>query len=315
MGNMLNLAMIIAAVVLLWRGADLLVDLSATMARRLRVSELVIGLTLVGFGTSAPELAVSIGAALNGQGDISVGNIVGSNIFNLGFVLGGCALVRPIEASPKLVYRDGAVLFGVTIVLSLFLEDFRLSFSEGLSMLGVLTIYLTFLFRQKEVGVNEKSADVQAQTKSLMKDVGLLVLSLIAVIAGSELLVMGATGIARSFGLSDWLIGVTIIAAGTSAPELVTSMTAVLKGKYGMSAGSLIGSDIYNLLGVLGVASMINPLQVDPISRMSVYLLVLMVCLALVFMRTGWRVSRKEALVLLTISGFRWWHDISQAIE
>ena len=304
---------VIGATLLLWRGADTMVDAVAHIARVHNISELVIGLTLVAFGTSAPEMAVSIGAALNGQADISVGNIVGSNIFNLGIILGGCAAIRPILTSRTLVYRDGIFLLAITLALGAFISDFTLSRIEGITMFALLAAYLGFLFWRKEPFEGEAQAhdDVWLAKKSMWVSYAVAFAGLLMILLGSKLLVFGASGMARAFGLSDWVIAVTIVAAGTSAPEVVTSLTAAFKGHHGISAGGLIGSDLFNLLGVLGVAAMINPLTIASAGQSSVYVLIGMVAVVIIFMRSGWRVSRPEGLILLSVNLFRWWFDIS----
>ncbi len=314
---------VIASILLLWKGADALVDAAARIARRFNVSELVIGLTLVAAGTSAPEFAVSINAAIAGQADISVGNIVGSNIFNLGLILGLAAMIRPMLTSRALVYRDGLFLVGVTIVVATFLTDLELSRAEGIAMVAMLLAYLGALFWKRssgmtdaelaEAGVDSDDAEekLDPSTKAQIFDFGIVGISLGVVVGGSQLLVYGASGIATAFGMSDWAIAVTVVAAGTSAPELVTSLTAVLKDKHGISAGGLIGSDIYNLLGVLGIASIIRPLSIDSFAKGSVYVLVGAVILVVIFMRSGWKVRRSEGALLVVIAAIRWWADLS----
>ena len=302
---------LLGSIVLLWKGADLFVDGAVQIARRFKISELAIGLTLVGFGTSAPEFAVSIGAALTGRPDISVGNIVGSNIFNLGFILGGCAAVFPMLTSRKLVYRDGLFLIVVTVGLAFFIGDLTLSRWEGALMILLLTGYLVALFRERSSFDDEaEEGDQQGHQAEGRWGILLGFVGLLMVLGGAHLLVLCASHMARAAGMSEWVIGVTIIAAGTSAPELVTCLAAAFKGKHGMSVGALIGSDLYNLLGVLGVASLISPLQIDPAGRSSVYLLVAMVTLVVFFMRTGWKIRRWEGLTLVGINLVRWLMDM-----
>lgn len=298
--------------VLLWKGADWFVDAAARTARRFNVSELVIGLTVVAFATSAPEFVVSIGAALRGHSDISVGNIVGSNVFNLGFILGGCAIIRPIKTGRTLVYRDMIILILVTLVLSLFIGDLTLSRLEGGAMIGALATYIIVLFwRKSPVEESQDGDDAGEKTYSFAADAGFLLLGLAMIIGGAELLVLGASAIARSFGWSEWAIGFTIVAAGTSAPELVTTLNASFKGKYGISAGGLVGSDLYNILGVLGVAAIINPLAVNPVAISSVLILFGMVVVVFIFMRTGWQVSRREGILLVAFNAIRFWAEIT----
>ncbi|MBW2107339.1 MAG: calcium/sodium antiporter [Deltaproteobacteria bacterium] len=296
----------IVAAGLLWRGSEWVVDASVHIARRLRVSDLAIGLTVVAIGTSAPEFAVTINAAIRGLADLSVSNVVGSNIFNLGFILGGCAVVRSIRTSPAMVWRDGVFLLFMSGVLVFFLADLTLTPKEGLVLFVCLVAYVILLFwRRTPVG------DTDHGEKATWKDIPVLLVGIAAVVGGGHLLVWSATGLARNLGLSEWVIGVTIVAAGTSAPEFATSLMAAVKGRYAMSIGNLIGSDLYNLLGVLGLAGMLGPLHIDAAGLQSLYLLVVMVALVIIFMRTGFRVTRTEGLILIAIGVIRWIFDFS----
>lgn len=315
-----NGLVVLVTVCIIGSGAHILVDSAARIAKRLGISELVIGLTVVALGTSAPEFAVTLIAAFKGQGDISVGNIVGSNIFNLGFILGGCAIVRAIPTSPTLLWRDGSVLAGTTLLLLVLIGwDLRLDWYDGALLFGLLGLYLSYLFMKRKVlPENElgiKPVVVGKARHSLPRDCLMLVVGLVCIVGGSHFLIASASVIAREVGISEWVIGVTIVAAGTSAPELATSLAGVLKGRYGISAGNLIGSDIFNLLGVLGLAGMLRTIDVDVAARLSLVSLSAMVFLVLVFMRTGWRVSRLEGLILVAIGLGRWVLDFLPRIS
>jgi cation:H+ antiporter len=230
--------------------------------------------------------------------------VVGSNIFNLGFILGGCALIRSIRTTPALVWRDGLFLLAMSSVLVLFLRDLTLSFQEGLTLFVALLAYITCLFWKKApVEANEPKCNIT------WKDIPLFIIGIVAVAAGGHVLVWSAVSLARTFGMSEWVIGVTIVAAGTSAPEFATSLVAALKGRYSISAGNLIGSDLYNLMGVLGIAGMLRPLTIDAAGLGSLYILVGMVLLVVVFMRTNFRVSRAEGFVLVGLNIIRWVFD------
>ena len=210
---LLNFLILAASIVGLWLGAQWLVESATRVARRLRVSELAIGLTIVALGTSLPELAVSIGATLAGRGDIAVGNVVGSNIFNLGIILGMVALVRSIIVSPAMVRRDGMVLVGAGATLLFFLRDLTLARWEGFTLAAMLAIYLTYLFWQREAP-DEELADGDFQSSDIVR----LVIGLGMVLAGGHFLVNSASEVARWFGFSEWFIGVTIVAIATSSP-------------------------------------------------------------------------------------------------
>jgi cation:H+ antiporter len=309
-----NAIVVVVTIVIIALGAAWVVESASRIAKRLGISELIIGLTVIAFGTSAPEFAVTTIAAVRGQGDISVGNIVGSNIFNLGFILGGCALVRAIPTSKTLLKRDGAVLAGITLLLFALLGlDLRLDWYDGAVLFASLLVYLGYLFNQRKAGVLPEEDDdgPVEESKSLVRDGLRLLGGLVFVVGGSHLLVDAATVIARAYGVSDWVIAVTVVAAGTSAPEFATSLVAVIKGKYAISVGNVIGSDIFNILGVLGVAGLLGGMQVDPAARASLAALSGMVFVTLLFMRTGWRLSRLEGLALILIGTARWGMDFA----
>ncbi len=307
----IHAGLVVLSIVMLWKGADYFVESAAKIARRFGISELVIGLTLVALGTSAPEFAVSIGAALDGLDDISVSNIVGSNIFNLGIILGGTAMIRPLTTTRDVVVRDGAVLIGVAALVVGLLFDLTLSRFEGLMMLSLLGFYIFILFRESRAGRSEPDKEEGADGEQARpKDVLVCLLGLSFILWGSEILVESASAIARSVGMSEWVIGLTIVAAGTSTPEAVTSLMAAFRGRFGMSAGTLIGSDLYNILGVLGAASAIRPLTIDASAQPSLWLLLFGIVAVVVAMRTGWKVSRAEGGVLVSIARARWGFEI-----
>jgi cation:H+ antiporter len=263
--------------------------------------DLAIGLTIVAMGTSAPEFAVTINAAIRGLPNISVSNVVGSNIFNLGFILGGVATIRSITTTPTLVWRDGLFLLVVSTVLVLFLHNLTLSPHEAITLLIGLGVYISYLFWKKLPLEEREQGEPFAWT-----DIPLFLLGVTTVVAGGHLLVLGAVSLARGFGISEWAIGVTVVAAGTSAPEFAISLMAAMKGRYSISAGNLIGSDLFNMLGVLGLAGTLRPLTIDAAGLQSLYVLVGMILLVVVFMRTGWRVSRAEGVFLIVLNLIRW---------
>lgn len=305
----INSLILVASVIALWKGADWLVESASRIGKKFGLSDLVIGLTIVALGTSAPEFAVTIAAALAGRSDISIGNVVGSNIFNLGFVLGGVAAIRAIKTGPKLVYRDGIILIAITITLRIFANDLQLSRVEGAILVSLLLVYIGYLLWQRETRLTEEMATGEAGWRDWVK----LLVGLLLVVGGGHYLVEAASNIARTFGVSEWVIGVTIVAAGTSTPELATSLTAVIKGRHGISIGNLIGSDIFNLLGVLGVAALINPhMVIDSGAYMSLNVLIVMVTIVVIGMRTGWQISRLEGAALVLVNLVRWIADFSK---
>jgi len=301
---------IILCCVALGKGASWLVDAAGRLARRFGVSELVIGLTVVAFGSSAPEFAVTVSAAITGNADISVGNIIGSNIFNIGFILGGCAMVTAISTRPSMVWRDGGVLLGATILLATMLYNHSLSRFEGIVLFALLAAYLFFLFYKREP-MTDDGIPVGPGT---WKDGLLLLVGLVLIIISGRFLVSSAIELAEIFGLSDLIIALTVVAAGTSMPEFVISLVALVKKHHGMSAGNLIGSNIFNTLGVLGVAGVIRPLSIDPSAVTSMYLLILLTVMVILFMRTAWRLSRIQGAILFIVSLSIWFYLCSNSI-
>lgn len=315
-----NWLLAVVAIVLIGRGAQQVVKTAARIARRLRISELIVGVTLVAAATSLPEFGVTLVAAFEEHPNISVGNIVGSNIFNLGFILGAIAVIRPIPTTRELIRRDGSALVLATILLLVLIaSDFRLGRVDGVILLAGLGLYLAVVVAMGRVqwlepGLALALPDGGRHSGDRLRAVRALAgltfgIALLAL--GSHLLVNSAIPIARSFGVGEWVIAVTVVAAGTSAPEFATSLVGVLRGQYDISVGNVIGSDLFNLLGVLGVAGFLHPQTVDPVARASLLALTAMVVLVVVFARTGWRLSRAEGLVLVLFGLTRWVLDLS----
>jgi len=308
-----NFFLIIVSAALLGLAAKVVVDSAVALAQRLGISELVVGLTVVAAGTSAPEFGVTLVAALQGQNEISVGNVVGSNIFNLGFVLGGAALFGAIPTGRDLVWRDASVLVGSSLLL-LFLVggDLTLDRSDGAIFLTLLVAYLWLIWFQRK----DKSAPGHIQKpdesrKSLpLREVGRLLLGLASVGMASHILIGSATVIARSLGLSEWVIAVTIVAAGTSLPEVATTVAGVVRNHYDVGFGNVIGSDIFNLLGVLGLAGVLERMHLQASAQSSLMALSAMAILTLIMMRSGWRLTRLEGVLLIIFGALRWFMDI-----
>ena len=312
MDVILDFILVLLSIIMLWKGADWLVDSAAEIAHSLKVSDLIIGLTVVAFGTSAPEFAVTISAAITKQTDISIGNVIGSNIFNLGFILGGTAIIRPISTNKKMFSRDGFFLLIVTaLIFFLFFGfngwtyDDNYSRIEGFILFSLLIGYITFLFIKKD-----PPEEINPDKATIMSYVFFFT-GLILIVFGGHLMVTHASNIARFYGISDWVIAVTIVAAGTSAPEFATSIAAAIKGRHGIAIGNLIGSDLFNLLGVLGLAGIINPSIITKDIFDSVFILVLMVGLTLFLIRTNWKISRAEGALLVSINLIRWYFDFA----
>ena len=271
--------------VLLYYGAEALVRGSSSLALRLGLSPLVIGLTVVAFGTSSPELVVSLKAGLAGQGNISVGNVVGSNICNIGLILGICALVTPIATTSQIVRIDIPIMIAATAFTTFLLWDGTLGLAEGIILFALLLAYVVFsvyLARRQPTDAlgAEFDTEVKASKRGLFIDLLMVAGGLVLLIFGARFLVDGAVVIARAFGWSEALIGLTVIAVGTSLPELATSLVAAVKKEADIAVGNIVGSNIFNLLGILGITAMATPLAASGISLvdyavMAVFALVL----------------------------------------
>ena len=296
-----DVGIILVSILVIGKGAAWLVDSAAKIAKRLGISELIIGLTVVAFGTSAPEFGVTILAALRGMGDLSVGNIVGSNIFNLGFILGGTAIIHSLKTTRLVIYRDGLFLLFGALLLTVLLWNLELNRVEGILLFSLLILYISYLYWSRQ------PLDTEIPPGELRWwDPVLLFVGLGMVLGGSHFMVTSAVNVAKAFGISEWVIGATVVAAGTSAPEFATSLVAAMRKRYGISVGNLIGSDIFNMFGVLGLAAILRDLPVDVGARMNLLIMVMMVALVLVFMRTRWVISRKEGITLVLIGVARW---------
>ncbi|HJA48546.1 MAG TPA: calcium/sodium antiporter [Candidatus Agathobaculum intestinipullorum] len=264
---MLSFVMLVAGFALLVWGADKFVAGASAFARRLGVSPLLVGLTIVAFGTSAPELAVSLTAALQGANEIAVGNVLGSNVFNLLVVAGLSAVLCPLIMDRTLLRRDWPLSVFAAVLLLLFLApDLTISRVEGLILLAVFIVVLVVQIRAAMQGRGAADSEEEEIPMSPLLIGVNIVLGLACIIIGGQLAVNGATGIARMFGLSETLIGLTIVAIGTSLPELVTSLVAAHKGQNEIAMGNVIGSNLFNILLILGVSASITPIPVQAVS-------------------------------------------------
>ena len=301
---------IVVSAAFLALGAGWTVDASVEVAERLGISPRLVGLTLVAMGTSAPEFAVSITAAVEEGSTMAISNVVGSNIFNLGFILGGVAIVSPLATDGRAVWRDGTVLLmSAVAVWLLFGIDLGVDRSNGALLLLGLGGYLALLLRDARSERHEPK--VREDSGSAFAVAGRFLVGIVFVVVSAELLVEAASSIAHSLGVSEWVIGITIVAAGTSLPEFTTSLVAVVRGQHELSLGNIIGSDIFNVLGVLGLTALLRPVPIGPEASGSILALAGMVCLTLIFMRTGWRISRIEGSALIVFGILRWVLDFT----
>ncbi len=255
---------LLAGFILLFFGGDWLVDGGVALARRFRISPLVIGMTIVAFGTSAPELLVSLISAIKGSAGIAIGNVVGSNIANIGLILGLTALICPIETDNSKVIRHGSIMIVASLLLMVFALKSGITRIEGLTLIAGLILFTTISVRKGRTQPQEADIDSQeGKSMTVLAAIGLIVLSCAMLAFGADILVDGATTIASAIGVSDKVIGLTIVALGTSLPELAASVAAAFKKQMDISIGNIIGSNIFNILCVLGVSTSIKPISLE----------------------------------------------------
>lgn len=300
---MVNILLLLVGLGLVVLGADWLVNGASSIARRAGISEFVIGLTIVGFGTSCPELVVSLSGAIEGNSDISVGNVVGSNIFNVLFILGLTAMVLPVGMTDKNRRIDIPITLGVTILLIILgitgsMSGPGISRWEGVLMLLVFSAYLFYCFKSDS---KDEFSETQQATLSITKSIALTLTGLAGLIFGGDLFVDSATALARQIGVSDKFIAVTILAGGTSLPELATSLVAAIKGKEQLALGNILGSNVFNAMLILGLSSVITPLSFASMTVVDIITLVLSAVLLLIWAYTGRknRIDRREGAAML----------------
>ena len=260
---MLDSLKILLGLILLYYGGDFLVTGSVRLSRFFKLSTFVIGATVIAFGTSAPELAVAILAALDAAPELAMGNVIGSNIANIGLVLGLTALIAPIVISPKRLKHEYPPLFLATLIILLLAWDLNIHPSEGIIMLALLALYLWRSFNQKEDFETGQEEVGLFANKGISYQFVLVLFGLVGLISGAKFLVSGGVSIARMIGISEWFIGITIVAIGTSLPEIVASIMAARRGQGEMAIGNIFGSNIFNILMVLGITSVIQPLNIQ----------------------------------------------------
>ena len=293
--------------VALYFGAEFLVKGGASLALRLGLTPLVIGLTVIAFGTSSPELVVSVQATLAGNGAIAVGNVVGSNICNIALILGLCALISPLRADVQIIRRDVPVMIAVAVLAVLVLADGRVARWEGGALVASLVIYTVWTLREARrtagAAADREFAESLPQDKALGLGMSALYVvgGLGVLMLGSHFFVRGAVSLAQAWGLSQAAIGLTIVAVGTSLPELATSLVAAIKRQGDVALGNVVGSNIFNVMGILGVAALVRPLEAAGLSWADLGVM-LFVCVALLpVVRSGGRISRLEGAALLAV--------------
>ncbi|PID23204.1 sodium:proton exchanger [Sporosarcina sp. P3] len=299
--------LLIIGFVLLIKGADFFVDGSSNIARLLQIPPILIGLTIVALGTSSPEATVSIIAALGGNADVSVGNVVGSNIFNITMVVGIAAFLFPLKVQSETIRKEIPFTLLASIVMLVLMSDMALqgfssnviTRSDGMIFLIFLSIFMYYVI---ELGLRSRQNATLTQATGNVKwgkNILITLVGLAAIIFGGDLVVDNATKIAYSLGMSETLVGLTIIAIGTSLPELVTSISAALKKESEIALGNIVGSNIFNILFVLGASSVITPIAVNDKVFIDVIIMIALTFILLVFARTGFRIGKREGLMLV----------------
>jgi len=301
--------LIIAGFALLLFGGESVVRGSVALAQRLGVSPLIVGLTIVGFGTSLPEMVVSVNAALVGSPGLAVGNVVGSNIANILLILGVAAVIAPIAVHPGAVKRDLLGMSAATLVYVGLGMSGQIVFWQGVLMLIALMSYIGFTVWHDNKS-NDEAAEMHRDEAAEMGEIplrmvsiaGIIIVGLFAVVVGAEWLVTGATTLATEFGVPEEVIGLTVVAIGTSLPELATSIVAAYRGHSDVCVGNVLGSNLFNLFGITGVTALFAPLPFsDKIVSFDLWILLAATAIIIPFMLTGRRISRPEGIVLLIL--------------
>lgn len=303
-----DLALLALGVGLLYYGAEWLVRGSARLAASLGVSPIVVGLTVVSFGTSAPELVVCTVAALGGNPDLAIGNVMGSNLANIGLILGLTSMVRPLDVQARVVWREMPLMILVTVALYPLLWDDFLGRGEGLLLLVALAAYLVFVFQS----VGDEPPEILGEYEDFMKastrsslivrapDILWVLVGSACLVLGGYCIVEGAVRVASAFGMSQVVIGLTVVAVGTSLPELATSLVAVARKEADIAVGNVIGSNIFNVSAILGTTSVLAPISIPhEVLTRELPAVILLSVMLLPFLRTRWLISRWEGAVLL----------------
>ncbi len=307
----MSFLLLVIGFMFLIKGADMFVEGAASIARKFNVPAMVIGLTIVAMGTSAPEAAVSITSSLAGQNDMSVANVVGSNFFNILMVLGVSSVITTLPVEKNTIKKDGPFLLLVSGLLLLFSTDLYVSRIEGFIFLAVFAYFLFDTVKtaknvtSKEGGFSGETAiavETELEEKeSMVKTILVSIVGVVGIVVGGDMVVSAATDIATSFGMSANLVGLTIVAVGTSLPEFVTSIVAIKKGETEIAIGNVIGSNLFNILLVLGLASTISPIAISTLALIDVCFMVFITVLLFVFMKSKNALVKNQGIILITL--------------
>ena len=309
---LIDIVLIIVGVALVLKGADWLTEGASALARRMGVPEIVIGLTIVAAGTSAPELFVSLVSALKGTPDMAVGNVVGSNTMNAMLIVGCAAMVAPMVISHATVKKDMPFAVGASLLLMLLAFDNELSLIDGIILMAGFAVFMAYTLRQARGGHDGQRAEDEtvpegepaasgksATDRSPLVSAVYMLVGLAMLVAGSNVFVDSASNVALSLGISEAVVGLTVVAGGTSLPELATSVVAARKGQSAIAIGNVIGSNVFNILMILGVTGVISPLHIEGITTLDMVVMLASIFLVWLFSRTRYTVERWEGAVLV----------------
>ena len=297
---LLQVVLLLVGFVFLIKGSDFFVDGASSVASLLKIPTIIVGLTIVAFGTSAPEAAVSITSSWAGSNAMAVGNVIGSNLFNMLMVIGIAALLSNLLMEKSVLEKDLPFLVGITVLWAVFIViGWNISQIEGIILIVILLAYIIYLVRSAR---KSKDADVVEKPKlSLPKSIIFILVGIVGIVLGGDLVVNSASDIAIALGMSEALVGLTIVAIGTSLPELVTSITALRKGENQLVIGNVIGSNIFNILFVLGASSAISAIPIDSSLLIDVIFMVAVTVLCFIFGKTQDKYDKKEGIILITL--------------
>jgi cation:H+ antiporter len=300
---MLTYVFLILGFILLIKGADFFVDGSSSIAKLLRIPTAIIGLTIVAFGTSAPELSVSFSAAIQGQNEIAISNVLGSNIFNLMVVTGACAAIAAIPVNANIIKKEFPFSIFAAVLLLIFSltgsSNLQIARYEGVILLALFVFYIVCQVMGALKSRKETDEDPMEEVLSPFKSVIFVIIGAVMIMYGGDFVVDSASVIAASFGLTETLIGLTVVAFGTSLPELVTSIVASRKGENDLAVGNVVGSNLFNILMILGISTSINPVPLNQTAIYDCLILIIFSVLVLFFCWTKKRLARIEGFVML----------------
>jgi len=297
----LNFLLVGVGLAMLYFGAEWLIRGAISISNKFGVSQLVIGLTVVAFGTSAPELAVSVSSAIQGLSDVALGNVVGSNIVNIGAILGISAIISPIAVSKSTIKKEIPIMIGISFLLLAIILDGKIDFVDGTLLVIGIIVFTGYSYRSSKKDTDiETIQNYQVLQKNIIsKSIIFIVAGLLLLTVGSFLTVDNAVIIGNSFGISELFMGLTVVAIGTSLPELITSIVAAKKGHADLSVGNIVGSNIFNIMAILGISSLISGITVSEQILIDVGIMLTFSLILIPIMRSGFIISRKEGMLLI----------------